>query len=136
MGELVVQGFTDSLVNTHVIDHYMSTAFPLSVVLMELAVQLGELGTTLQLGWTPREQNEEADALTNLDFTLFNPDLRVRLELDELGFKVIPKIMEAATQLDSEIRLEKDKRKKGMEHHDKNSAKKPKKAEMRWKEPW
>ncbi|CAJ1331623.1 unnamed protein product, partial [Effrenium voratum] len=136
VGELVVQGFTDSLVNTHVIDHYMSTAFPLSVVLMELAVQLGELGTTLQLGWTPREQNEEADTLTNLDFTLFNPDLRVRLELDELGFKVIPKIMEAATQLDSEIRLEKDKRKKGMEHHDKNSAKKPKKAEMRWKEPW
>ncbi|CAJ1386988.1 unnamed protein product [Effrenium voratum] len=132
----VVQGFTDSLVNTHVIDHYMSTAFPLSVVLMELAVQLGELGTTLQLGWTPREQNEEADALTNLDFSLFNPDLRVRLELDELGFKVIPKIMEAATQLDSEIRLEKDKRKKGKEHHDKNSAKKPKKAEMRWKEPW
>ena len=47
VGELVVQGFTDSLVNTHVIDHYMSTAFPLSVVLMELAVQLGELGTTL-----------------------------------------------------------------------------------------
>ena len=71
VGEPVVQGFTDSLVNTHVIDHYMSTAFPLSVVLMELAVQLGELGTTLQLGWTPREQNEEADALTNLDFTLF-----------------------------------------------------------------
>ncbi|CAJ1332305.1 unnamed protein product [Effrenium voratum] len=136
VGELVVQGFTDSLVNTHVIDHYMSTAFPLSVVLMELAVQLGELGTTLQLGWTPREQNEEADALTNLDFTLFNPDLRVQLELDELGFKVIPKIMEAATQLDSEIRLEKDKKKKGKEHHDKNLAKKPQKAEMRWKEPW
>ncbi|CAJ1392764.1 unnamed protein product [Effrenium voratum] len=133
VGELVVQGFTDSLVNTHVIDHYMSTAFPLSVVLMELAVQLGDLGTTLQLGWTPREQNEEADALTNLDFTLFNPDLRVRLELDELGFKVIPKIMEAAMQLDSEIRLENDKKKKGQERYDKNSAKKPKKAEMRWK---
>ena len=44
--------------------------------------------------------------------------------------------MEAATQLDSEIRLEKDKRKKGKEHYDENSAKKPKKAEMRWKEPW
>ena len=65
VGELVVQGFTDSLVNTHVIDHYMSTAFLLSVVLMELAVQLGDLGTTLQLGWTPREQNEEADALSS-----------------------------------------------------------------------
>ena len=103
---------------------------------MELAVEVGEMGTTLQLAWTPREQNEEADALTNLDFTLFNPDLRVQLELDELGFKVIPKIMEAAMQLDAEIRLKKDKKKKVQEHSSKNAAKKPKKAEMRWKEPW
>ena len=56
----------------------------------------------------------------------------MQLELDELGFKV----MEAAMQLDSEIRLEKDKKKKGQEHSNKNAAKKPKKAEMRWKEPW
>ncbi|CAJ1359189.1 unnamed protein product [Effrenium voratum] len=72
----------------------------------------------------------EADALTNLDFTLFNPDLRVQLELGELGFKVIPKIMEAAMQLDAEIRLKKDKKKKVQEHSSKNAAKKPKKAEM------
>ena len=61
-----------------------------------------------------------------LGLHLFNPDLRVQLELDELGFKVIPKIMEAAMQLE-----EKDKKKKGQEHANKNPAKKVKKAEMR-----
>ena len=42
----------------------MSTAFPVSVVLMELALHLQRIRLDLDLQLIPRDQNTEADALT------------------------------------------------------------------------
>eukprot|EP00971_Amphidinium_carterae_P247619 4917170-Amphidinium_carterae.1 len=48
-----------------------------------------EMDKTLSLEWKPREQNQEADALTNSDFSLFDPSLRVEEGCvgDGQGFK-------------------------------------------------
>ena len=101
----VIAGFTDNAGNTFVVDKMMTTAFPLSIILMELAAQLDALGSVLSLSWVPREQNVPADALTNEEFGGFDPRLRISVDISKLGFRVLPKLMDAAMQLDSEIRM-------------------------------
>ena len=54
----------------------MTTKFPMLVILGELAAQLRALNAELSLEWVPRLQNEEADALTNGDFSAFRPEHR------------------------------------------------------------
>ena len=126
-----VAGFTDNMGNSFVVDKHMTTAFPLCVVLMELSVQLKDLGCTLNLGWVPREQNTEADALTNEDFTAFDPAKRMQVEPGNLGFRVMPRLMEAAMQLDSEIKL--SRRKRGPP---KAGRAKSRGVGLRWADPW
>ena len=63
---------------------------------MELSFQLHGLGAALNLGWVPREQNVEADALTSEDVSAFDAAKRVRVIPEELGFQVIPRLMTAA----------------------------------------
>ena len=43
----------------------MSSKFPLVVILTEMAVQLQSRKLELDLDWIPRNQNKEADAITN-----------------------------------------------------------------------
>ena len=62
---LVLSASTDNPGNTCVLGHFMSCKHPLSIVVMELSVQLQKLGPELELGWIPRGQSEEAAALTN-----------------------------------------------------------------------
>ncbi len=66
-GEVRLQGFADNLGNSFALTKLMSSKFPLVVILAEVATQLRSRRMVLNLGWTPRDQNEEADVLTNGD---------------------------------------------------------------------
>ena len=79
----------------------MSTV-PASVVLMPLALQLHKQ-LDLDLQWIPREQNVEADALTNEDFTLFDKEKRIEVDLQTLDFKILHTLMALAEDIDHEI---------------------------------
>ena len=68
---------TDNQGNSFLLDKLMTTKFPLGVVLMELACQLGLRRACMHARWIPRLQNEEADALTNGDFRHFDPKRRI-----------------------------------------------------------
>ena len=57
-GRFSIGGFTDNSSNTLVVDKFLTTKFPVSLVLMELAYQLAKLEASLNLHWIPREQNE------------------------------------------------------------------------------
>jgi uncharacterized protein HemY len=52
--------------------------------LAELAEQLKLRQTELNLVWVPRDQNEEADELTNEEFSRFRSDLRVDIALESI----------------------------------------------------
>ncbi len=58
----------------------MSTKFPLAVILMEIAVVCHRKGIELHLYWLPREQNIEADALSNQDCHLFKPENEIKVD--------------------------------------------------------
>ena len=63
-----------------------TTKFPLVCLAMELALQMRARGTRLSVQWAPRDLNEEADALTNLDFKGFTPKLRIPVDLAKVEY--------------------------------------------------
>ena len=77
MGKVSFTAGTDNKGNTGVVKKFMTTRWPLCCVAMKLGAQLGKRVLDLYLQWLPRDLYEEADALTNLDFTKFDPAMRV-----------------------------------------------------------
>ena len=134
-GRFSIGGFTDNSSNTFVVDKFLSTKFPVSLVLMELAYQLARLEASLNLHWIPREQNEEADDLTKGRYEKFEESLRIDIDLEEIGFEIIPKMAEVAGQLDEEIKLKKVS-KEGKKEESRRERKTPAELKMRMSQPW
>ena len=107
---------------------------------MEMAAQLDAFDAGMELAWVPRNQNVEADDLTNARYEEFDARLRVEVDLDKLPFMVLPKLMEQAGRLDSELKLHRTSKEakldKLREERSLPKAKRSKKGEMRWKDPW
>ena len=70
---------------------------------MELAHQMQLRQAVLRASWLPRLQNEEADALTNLDFRHFAPEKRVHVELADLQFRVLDELMKTGLEYHDEV---------------------------------
>ena len=102
-GGIVLQGITDNLGNTFALTRLMTSKFPLIVILAELAAQLRFRGMELNLGWVPRDQNEEADALANEEFGAFDASRRVKVDPAEVQWRVLPRMLEVARDLHERI---------------------------------
>ena len=94
---------TDNQGNTFLLDKLMTTKYPLAVVLMELACQLGRRRAALHARWIPRLQNEEADALTNEEFHHFDAKLRIPVNLGDLGFVVMDELFNSGEEFVKEL---------------------------------
>ena len=79
-----------------ILDKLSSTKYPMYLVLMELSEQMRLRNIIFSIAWRPRDENEEADALTNEVFTGFDSGLRVLLQWDKLEFLVLPHLTEVA----------------------------------------
>ena len=113
----------------------MSCKYPLSIVVMELSVQLRKNDLDLDLGWVPRAQNTEADALTNEEFSGFDPGKRIEVNFEELKFLIMDKMMGRAAELDSDIRLAKSS-KEAKGDRPEESCPKRRRGQTRWEDPW
>ena len=83
---------TDNQGNSFLLDRMLTTKYPLGIVLMELAHQMRKRRLILRAKWLPRLQNEEADALTNLDFRHFAPQNRIHVNLEDMKFGVLDQL--------------------------------------------
>ena len=63
----------------------MTTKFPSTLVLMELAEELSAKNCELQLQWIRRDLNQLADDLTNENFASFDPNFRIALKGGSAG---------------------------------------------------
>lgn len=95
---------TDNRGNGSVVARWLTTKFPLSAFLMELATQLQSRGADLQLHWLPRLQNIEADALTNSIFAGFTPEKRMRFEFGSFKGHILSDLLACGIELYDEIR--------------------------------
>lgn len=79
---LRLTGTTDNLGNQGAVGKLMTTKFPLCAALMELASRQAQSHSELILRWAPRDQNTEADEISNEIFRNFDPALRVEVKCD------------------------------------------------------
>ena len=70
---------------------------------MALAHQLTRRRLSLRARWLPRLQNQEADDLTNGEFRHFDARRRIPVDLDRLGFEVMPVLFPAGDEYLSEL---------------------------------
>ena len=99
----VVKGGTDNQACDYVVQKGSSTKVPLCFVVMQLAQTLGRRNLLLQLDWRPREQNQEADDLTNLRFQDFEAELRIPLVWGELGKPILDQVLELKAEFEAEL---------------------------------
>jgi hypothetical protein len=132
-GEVKLQGLTDNLGNSFALTKLMSSKFPLVVILSEVAAQLRARSMVLNLGWTPRDQNEEADALTNGDYSSFDPARRVKVVIEEVPWLVLPRMMQVATDIYEEVQR---RRTAKTERPTQGPPAKKAKGGLRQRDPW
>ena len=102
-GSISIAGGTDNAGNTFAMNKLMSTKWPLTVLLIEMAEFLRHTSIQLHLRWVPRESNTEADDLTNQKFDAFDKDLRVPVVGADLPWLVLPRIMQQSHRLFEEV---------------------------------
>ena len=66
-----------------------TTRWPLMAINMQLSSRLSKARAALSLRWRPREENTEADDLTNERFDGFDPGLRVPMSLHDMDLPIL-----------------------------------------------
>ena len=137
VGTITLTCGTDNQGNMFLMDKLLTTKYPLGVVLMELATQLGRRAATLRADWIPRLQNEEADALTNWEFRHFDESKRIEVDLEKLNFHVMRDLFSAGDDYLSEIeKLKSQARTAAASEPDRKARKVAKGQSLRERDPW
>ena len=130
---------TDNRSNSFLLDRMITTKYPLGVVLMELAAQSQVRGVSLRARWIPRLQNEEADALTNSDFSAFDPAKRLEVDLATLDFRLLHELFAAGDSYIADLeKIKKSEQARASVSHTRPAPKKRKLAgqKLRDTNPW
>ena len=136
---LTLPGITDNKSNSQLMARMSTTKFPLMVVLMELVAILLAKGTRLNLAWVPRDQNTEADALTNYDFEGFSESNRIRLDFTEANRGLVfGDLLDAGRTMFKDIEAQKAKatEKRGTSLDGRTSASNKTRKTLKPLEPW
>lgn len=105
-------GGTDNKSNESLAKKRSSTKFPLMFIIMQVSHTLSKLGATMKLNWRPREQNQEADDLTNSVFDKFDMSRRLDVVWEELDHSLLNSMLEESNVFQEELMsLKSDKRK-------------------------
>ena len=123
----------DNQSNGFTLDRLSSTKYPLYLVLMELSEQLRLRNIALSVAWRPRDENEEADALTNECFGAFTAERRINIRWSDLSFLVLPRLAQAAEVHFAELRELKSSGKARPHPAPRTGAAR---ATLREREPW
>ena len=124
-GVNVCSAATDNRGNSFVTARWLTTAFPLNAILMEMAAVLQERSLMLKLHWVPL-----ADALTNEQYGSFDESLRLRFDFSSYQSVILDDIMRAGSELYGDIKQYKEK------FLNKKAAKLRKGQRLRDLEPW
>ena len=98
-----VPAMTDNLSNEYAVKKSMTSKYPGTVLLMELAEELRAQDLGLALKWVRRSGNQWADDLTNEEFGKFDPSLRVQLDPLKISWRVLDKLDSESKKLYDQI---------------------------------
>ena len=87
----VLPTWTDNKGNGSILNKLMCTRYPVSAILMELAVHMKAMEQKTAVNWTPREANREADASANGDSSGFDPAKEIKFDLSHRHWRILPR---------------------------------------------
>ena len=67
---------------------------------MQLSAALSRARLSLRLRWRPREENTEADDLTNGKFSDFDPGKRINFSLNDLDMSILLALVQTRGEFD------------------------------------
>jgi hypothetical protein len=103
LAPMVIRAGTDNQALESLSRKRSSTKLPLLFVMMQLATTSANYNLKLQLQWRPREHNVEADALTNSDFSMFDPAKRVVLPWSSIALDLLGALIAHARSFEADI---------------------------------
>ena len=132
LNECTLTGSTDNRGNSYIVSKLASTKWPITSLLIELSEQLRRRSTVLNLVWRKRDDNSEADALTNGDYKGFDPKHRVGTVFSAIPFMVLNEVMQLSAELYKEVSMQRSQRNTGDKPRKKTAAK----DRLKWTDPW
>ena len=98
--DVVLSAGTDNLANEALSVKRSTTRWPLMAVNMQLSSSLARARLTLALKWRPREENVEADQLTNEVYTGFDQGSQVEIALGDLDLSILDLLVATRAEFD------------------------------------
>ena len=135
-GTLTLSCGTDNRGNSYLLDKMLTTRYPLGIILLEAAHQMRKRRLLLRAHWLPRDENEEADALTNLDFRHFDPRRRIEVDLDKVGFEVLPGLFDHGEAYLKELDAQRQSAKEAAAKRGRRERKRPHAESLAAVDPW
>eukprot|EP00435_Cladocopium_sp_Y103_P025990 s72_g6.t1 len=99
--EVTLTAGTDNKSNEPLSSKRATTKWPLMAINMQMSSALSRARLSLGLRWRPREENTQADQLTNEDFTGFSMDKRVQVSLGDVDVSVLQKLVDTRAEFDA-----------------------------------
>ena len=99
----VAPTWTDNRGNGAALNKLMSTKYPASAVLMELASYMKEQSLKVLVEWSPRSGNQEADRLANGVTTGFTPENRVHIDLRTIHWTILDEAIAMGKQAEDDF---------------------------------
>jgi hypothetical protein len=131
----MLTGATDNLGNSFIVRKLSSTKWPIVALMIELSEQLRKRRALLDLVWVPRDDNKEADELTNLDYHSFDTANRILVDFGKIKWEVLPEILQVSGDLYKDVCQQRESHKvRGS-----GPVAKRKRAtagKLKWTDPW
>ena len=131
--QIHMEAYTDNQGNSFLLKKGMSTKYPITLMLMEIAEMLRRKNSLARLNWVRRDGNQEADDLTNQVYDKFDPKMRRYLPGDRIPWIIFEDLDKDSKDLYDEI-AELKEHKKRASSKGATGGGKPKKAKVfgRW----
>ena len=105
---VAIKGYTDNQSNESLLKKFMTSKFPSTLILMELAEELTAKRCELKLHWLRRDEHQLADDLTNEKFDSFDKEFRVPLKGVDIQWRILDKLTESAEGFYQELKARKE----------------------------
>ena len=103
-----IKGYTDNQSNESLLKKFMTSKFPSTLILMELADELTAKRCELKLHCLKRDDNQLADDLTNEKFDCFDKEFRVPVNGADMQWRIPDKLTRSAESFYQELKARKD----------------------------
>ena len=103
-----IKGYTDNQSNELLLKKFMTSKYPSTLILMELAEELAWKQCELKLHLVKRDENQLADDLTNEKFDMFDTKFRIPLKGKDIEWRILNKLLLGAENFYEELKGRKE----------------------------